>query len=348
MDQEPKNQKNNQDQNGPKNRQTLLMVMVCLLISLIFFGIYSSLSGQASSEEITYDRFVEMVKKDQVSEVVLSGNTLEVTPKDQKDERPGQTYSVILVGDENGLNELLEGKDIVYSKEAEDVTASIISGILSIALPILLLVVGMNLIMRYMNKGGGMMGVGKSRAKAYVQKETGITFQDVAGQDEAKESLQEVVEFLHSPERYTAIGAKLPKGALLVGPPGTGKTLLAKAVAGEAHVPFFSLSGSEFVEMFVGVGASRVRDLFEEAKKNAPCIIFIDEIDAIGKTRDTHYGGNDEREQTLNQLLAEMDGFDSSKGLLILAATNRPEVLDPALLRPGRFDRRISVDRPDL
>ena len=348
MDQEPKNQKNNQDQNGPKNRQTLLMVMVCLLISLIFFGIYSSLSGQASSEEITYDRFVEMVKKDQVSEVVLSGNTLEVTPKDQKDERPGQTYSVILVGDENGLNELLEGKDIVYSKEAEDVTASIISGILSIALPILLLVVGMNLIMRYMNKGGGMMGVGKSRAKAYVQKETGITFQDVAGQDEAKESLQEVVEFLHSPERYTAIGAKLPKGALLVGPPGTGKTLLAKAVAGEAHVPFFSLSGSEFVEMFVGVGASRVRDLFEEAKKNAPCIIFIDEIDAIGKTRDTHYGGNDEREQTLNQLLAEMDGFDSSKGLLILAATNRPEVLDPALLRPGRFDRRIIVDRPDL
>ena len=348
MDQEPKNQKNNQDQNGPKNRQTLLMVMVCLLISLIFFGIYSSLSGQASSEEITYDRFVEMVKKDQVSEVVLSGNTLEVTPKDQKDERPGQTYSVILVGDENGLNELLEGKDIVYSKEAEDVTASIISGILSIALPILLLVVGINLIMRYMNKGGGMMGVGKSRAKAYVQKETGITFQDVAGQDEAKESLQEVVEFLHSPERYTAIGAKLPKGALLVGPPGTGKTLLAKAVAGEAHVPFFSLSGSEFVEMFVGVGASRVRDLFEEAKKNAPCIIFIDEIDAIGKTRDTHYGGNDEREQTLNQLLAEMDGFDSSKGLLILAATNRPEVLDPALLRPGRFDRRIIVDRPDL
>ncbi len=348
MDQEPKNQKNNQDQNGPKNKQTLLMVMVCLLISLIFFGIYSSLSGQAPSEEITYDRFVEMVKKDQVSEVVLSGNTLEVTPKDQKDERPGQTYSVILVGDENGLNELLEGKDIVYSKEAEDVTASIISGILSIALPILLLVVGMNLIMRYMNKGGGMMGVGKSRAKAYVQKETGITFQDVAGQDEAKESLQEVVEFLHSPERYTAIGAKLPKGALLVGPPGTGKTLLAKAVAGEAHVPFFSLSGSEFVEMFVGVGASRVRDLFEEAKKNAPCIIFIDEIDAIGKTRDTHYGGNDEREQTLNQLLAEMDGFDSSKGLLILAATNRPEVLDPALLRPGRFDRRIIVDRPDL
>jgi len=200
-----------------------------------------------------------------------------------------------------------------------------------------------------MNKGGGMMGVGKSRAKAYIQKDTGITFRDVAGQDEAKESLQEVVDFLHNPGKYTTIGAKLPKGALLVGPPGTGKTLLAKAVAGEAHVPFFSLSGSEFVEMFVGVGASRVRDLFEEAKKNAPCIIFIDEIDAIGKSRDSHYGGgNDEREQTLNQLLAEMDGFDTSKGLLILAATNRPEVLDPALLRPGRFDRRVIVDRPDL
>ena len=193
------------------------------------------------------------------------------------------------------------------------------------------------------------MGVGKSRAKAYIQKETGITFKDVAGQDEAKESLQEVVDFLHNPGKYTTIGAKLPKGALLVGPPGTGKTLLAKAVAGEAHVPFFSLSGSEFVEMFVGVGASRVRDLFEEAKKNAPCIVFIDEIDAIGKSRDSRYGGgNDEREQTLNQLLAEMDGFDTSKGLLILAATNRPEVLDPALLRPGRFDRRVIVDRPDL
>ena len=193
-----------------------------------------------------------------------------------------------------------------------------------------------------------MGGVGKSKAKAYVQKETGVTFKDVAGQDEAKESLQEVVDFLHNPGKYTAIGAKLPKGALLVGPPGTGKTLLAKAVAGEAHVPFFSLSGSDFVEMFVGVGASRVRDLFEEAKKNAPCIIFIDEVDAIGKTRDARYGGNDEREQTLNQLLAEMDGFDTSKGLLILAATNRPEVLDPALLRPGRFDRRVIVDRPDL
>ena len=223
--------------------------------------------------------------------------------------------------------------------------------ILSVVLPTLLLFGLLMFSMRRMNKGGGIMGmgVGKSKAKAYVQQETGVSFKDVAGQDEAKESLQEVVDFLHNPGKYTAIGAKLPKGALLVGPPGTGKTLLAKAVAGEAQVPFFSLSGSEFVEMFVGVGASRVRDLFEEAKKNAPCIVFIDEIDAIGKSRDSRYGGgNDEREQTLNQLLAEMDGFDTSKGLLILAATNRPEVLDPALLRPGRFDRRVIVDRPDL
>ena len=220
--------------------------------------------------------------------------------------------------------------------------------IISIVAPTLLLFALFMVLMKKMNKGGGVMGVGKSRAKAYVQKETGVTFKDVAGQDEAKESLQEVVDFLHNPGKYTGIGAKLPKGALLVGPPGTGKTLLAKAVAGEAHVPFYSLSGSDFVEMFVGVGASRVRDLFEEAKKNAPCIIFIDEVDAIGKSRDSRFGGNDEREQTLNQLLAEMDGFDTSKGLLILAATNRPEVLDPALLRPGRFDRRVIVDRPDL
>ena len=226
-----------------------------------------------------------------------------------------------------------------------------VSTMISLLLPTVVLFFMLMYLMRRMNKGsgGGIMGVGKSRAKAYIQKETGVLFKDVAGQEEAKESLQEVVDFLHNPGKYTQIGAKLPKGALLVGPPGTGKTLLAKAVAGEAKVPFFSLSGSEFVEMFVGVGASRVRDLFEEAKKNAPCIVFIDEIDAIGKSRDSRYGGgNDEREQTLNQLLAEMDGFDTSKGLLILAATNRPEVLDPALLRPGRFDRRIIVDRPDL
>ena len=353
MDQEPGNQKNRQEnpqnQNGPKNNKSnLLMILVCLLVCLLLFGLYSNLSGQASSKEISYDKFVEMVKDDQVRKVVIETNKIVITPKTQKKVGTTTTYSATLVGDENELAKLLEKYDVEYSKKTEDVKATIVEAIVSIVLPMVLLVVGMILIMRYMGKGGGMMGVGKSKAKTYVQKETGVTFQDVAGQDEAKESLQEVVEFLHNPEKYVAIGAKLPKGALLVGPPGTGKTLLAKAVAGEAHVPFFSLSGSEFVEMFVGVGASRVRDLFEEAKKNAPCIIFIDEIDAIGKTRDTHYGGNDEREQTLNQLLAEMDGFDSSKGLLILAATNRPEILDPALLRPGRFDRRVIVDRPDL
>ena len=253
--------------------------------------------------------------------------------------------------DTDSLTKRLEGTGIIFHYEQPDAMSAIVSNVvLTILLPTLLLFGMLMFFMRRMNKGGsGIMGVGKSRAKAYIQKETGITFKDVAGQEEAKESLQEVVDFLHNPGKYTTIGAKLPKGALLVGPPGTGKTLLAKAVAGEANVPFFSLSGSEFVEMFVGVGASRVRDLFEEAKKNAPCIVFIDEIDAIGKSRDSKYGsGNDEREQTLNQLLAEMDGFDTSKGLLILAATNRPEVLDPALLRPGRFDRRIIVDRPDL
>ena len=254
-----------------------------------------------------------------------------------------------MVEDRNELTKRREDKKITFSVVPENPMTAIIMSIVSFLLPFVLLLLIFNIFMRQMNKGGGVMGVGKSKAKAYVQHETGVTFKDVAGQDEAKESLQEVVDFLHNPGKYTEIGAKLPKGALLVGPPGTGKTLLAKAVAGEAKVPFFSLSGSDFVEMFVGVGASRVRDLFEEAKKNAPCIIFIDEVDAIGKSRDTgHYGGNDEREQTLNQLLAEMDGFDTSKGLLIIAATNRPEVLDPALLRPGRFDRRVIVDRPDL
>ena len=261
-----------------------------------------------------------------------------------------QTKTVTLMEDLSELTKRLEKAGVKsFDKEQPNIAGELIYSLLSILIPVVLMVALFSFMFRRMNKGGGMMGgVGKSKAKAYVQKETGVTFRDVAGQDEAKESLQEVVDFLHNPGKYTAIGAKLPKGALLVGPPGTGKTLLAKAVAGEAHVPFFSLSGSDFVEMFVGVGASRVRDLFEEAKKNAPCIIFIDEVDAIGKTRDTRFGGNDEREQTLNQLLAEMDGFDTSKGLLILAATNRPEVLDPALLRPGRFDRRVIVDRPDL
>ena len=301
------------------------------------------------SSEITYDKFIEMVEKDQVKEVTLQSGVLTVVPKIQKSYYQKVSYKVNQMEDADALTKRLEGTDIVFHYEQPDAMGEFVSTMISVLLPTVVLFFMLMFFMRRMNKGGnGIMGVGKSRAKAYVQKETGVTFKDVAGQEEAKESLQEVVDFLHNPGKYTAIGAKLPKGALLVGPPGTGKTLLAKAVAGEAHVPFFSMSASEFVEMFVGVGASRVRDLFEEAKKNAPCIIFIDEIDAIGKSRDNSYNSNDEREQTLNQLLAEMDGFDSSKGILILAATNRPEVLDPALLRPGRFDRRIIVERPDL
>lgn len=354
MDNKPNNQ--NQDPQGPgngegpRNKQTLLMVLVCILVALMFLGLMNNVLGDSSQEEISYSQFLQMVEDDQVDEVIIQSNILTIIPDpDSSDPLAPSEYQTVLVGDEESLKELLDENDIPYRKEMPDGTASLIYSLVSVLLPVILLVGVMVWLMRSMNKGGGMMGgVGKSKAKTYVQKETGVLFKDVAGQDEAKESLQEVVDFLHNPGKYTKIGAKLPKGALLVGPPGTGKTLLAKAVAGEAHVPFFSLSGSEFVEMFVGVGASRVRDLFEEAKKNAPCIIFIDEIDAIGKTRDSHYGGNDEREQTLNQLLAEMDGFDTSKGLLILAATNRPEVLDPALLRPGRFDRRIIVERPDL
>ena len=348
MEQQPNNQKENQDPQKGRKRNFFIAVIVCLLILLILFGALHGLTGQASAEKITYDEFVGMVEDNKIEKIVVDSDKLKVTSVKKDKNGDPIRYEVNMVGDENALLELVGDRDIELSKKEADLTASIVSALMSIVVPLLLVVVGFSLIMRYMNKSGGLMGVGKSKARSYVQQETGITFQDVAGQDEAKESLQEVVDFLHNPENYTKIGAKLPKGALLVGPPGTGKTLLAKAVAGEAHVPFFSLSGSEFVEMFVGVGASRVRDLFEEAKKSAPCIIFIDGIDAIGKTRDTHYGGNDEREQTLNQLLAEMDGFDSSKGLLILAATNRPEILDPALLRPGRFDRRIIVDRPDL
>ena len=342
------NNKQNNNEGDNKNRQNALAVVICLLISMMLFGLFNNLSGRSSSSEISYDRFVQMVEKKQIEKVELTDNVLTVYPSGSSSSSKETTYTVNLVGDENGLNELLRNSGIEYKKNSTSLIAEIISAIVSIALPLVIMLVGLNIIMRYMNRGGGIMGVGKSKARSYVQADTGVTFADVAGEEEAKESLQEVVDFLHNPGKYTEIGAKLPKGALLVGPPGTGKTLLARAVAGEAHVPFFSLSGSEFVEMFVGVGASRVRDLFEEAKKNAPCIIFIDEIDAIGKTRDSRYGGNDEREQTLNQLLAEMDGFDSSKGLLIIGATNRPEVLDPALLRPGRFDRRVIVDRPDL
>ena len=342
--------RNNPGNQGPnKNRQSILAFLICLLISLVCLSFVTDMMSDKSSE-ITYDKFIEMVEKDQVKEVTLQSGVLTVVPKIQKSYYQNVSYKVNQMEDADALTKRLEGTDIVFHYEQPDAMGEFVSTMISVLLPTVVLFFMLMFLMRRMNKGGnGIMGVGKSRAKAYVQKETGVTFKDVAGQEEAKESLQEVVDFLHNPGKYTAIGAKLPKGALLVGPPGTGKTLLAKAVAGEANVPFFSLSGSEFVEMFVGVGASRVRDLFEEAKKNAPCIVFIDEIDAIGKSRDSRYGGgNDEREQTLNQLLAEMDGFDTSKGLLILAATNRPEVLDPALLRPGRFDRRIIVDRPDL
>jgi cell division protease FtsH len=331
-----------------KNHQSILAFLVCLLVTLVCFAMFTNMLKDSSSE-ITYDKFIEMVNDGDVKEVSLQSNTLTITPKHQSSGFSEDVYYTNQMESVDKLTERLEGTGIKFEYKQPDAVGEIVSMLVSVLLPTIVLFVLLMVFMRRMNKGGGMMGVGKSRAKAYIQKDTGITFKDVAGQDEAKESLQEVVDFLHNPGKYTTIGAKLPKGALLVGPPGTGKTLLAKAVAGEAHVPFFSLSGSEFVEMFVGVGASRVRDLFEEAKKNAPCIIFIDEIDAIGKSRDSHYGGgNDEREQTLNQLLAEMDGFDTSKGLLILAATNRPEVLDPALLRPGRFDRRVIVDRPDL
>ena len=350
MDQNPKNSKQDRpDGDGPKNRQSLLILLVCTLVTLLFWNIFSVYLGGSASRQISYDKFIEMVDENKVDKVIMESGKLTIIPKEQKIQGVEFQYTAIAMEDGTALTQRLEDKGITFEEREPNMAASVLSAIVSLVLPIVLMFVGLSFLMRHMNKGGGVMGIGKSKAKAYVQKETGVTFKDVAGQDEAKESLQEVVDFLHNPAKYTQIGAKLPKGALLVGPPGTGKTLLAKAVAGEAHVPFFSLSGSDFVEMFVGVGASRVRDLFEEAKKNAPCIIFIDEIDAIGKSRDSRYGGgNDEREQTPNQLLAEMDGFDTSKGLLILAATNRPEVLDPALLRPGRFDRRVIVDRPDL
>ena len=337
-------------QGSGKNHQSILAFLICLLVTLVCFALFTNMLKDNSSE-ISYDKFIDMVDKDQVKEVTIQSSTLTIVPKKKNSKYEDMSYYTTKTEDSTALTKRLEGKGIKFETDPPDVFGEFVAMILSVVLPTLLLFGLLMFSMRRMNKGGGIMGmgVGKSKAKAYVQLETGVSFKDVAGQDEAKESLQEVVDFLHNPGKYTAIGAKLPKGALLVGPPGTGKTLLAKAVAGEAQVPFFSLSGSEFVEMFVGVGASRVRDLFEEAKKNAPCIVFIDEIDAIGKSRDSRYGGgNDEREQTLNQLLAEMDGFDTSKGLLILAATNRPEVLDPALLRPGRFDRRVIVDRPDL
>ncbi len=399
----------NNKNNGPdNNRQSWGIILITtLLVTFVVMGLYSLMQG-SSPEEISYDKFLELVDDGKVDEVTLGSTRIYITLKEddgstgtsdsdaenrdtgnagsdssasgsqisesgntdsstdqasdmndlisQIEEQTRQSsgqqrepdYYTGVVSDDT-LAKRLEDAGVTFSAEVPDTAGSLIFEIVvTVILPIVLLVVLFNFLMRKMTKGGGMMGIGKSNAKMYMEKETGVTFQDVAGEDEAKESLQEVVDFLHNPQKYSGIGAKLPKGALLVGPPGTGKTLLAKAVAGEAKVPFFSLSGSAFVEMYVGVGASRVRDLFKQAQQQAPCIVFIDEIDAIGKTRDTALGGNDEREQTLNQLLAEMDGFDTNKGLLILAATNRPEILDPALLRPGRFDRRIIVDKPDL
>ena len=368
MDNQNKNKNN-------KNPQGWSVVLVTTIITAIIVMTLFTMMRGTSPQEISYDRFIEMLENGEVARVAFEGNRIFITrisedeeaPADnippvipgtplnlltrpQEPREPAPNYFTGMVRDEDLTQRLLDAGVNFGTRTQNRASTMIMEVLLTIVFPILLLILLFSFLMRRMTKGGGMMGVGKSNAKMYVEKETGVSFHDVAGQDEAKESLQEVVDFLHNPGKYTGIGAKLPKGALLVGPPGTGKTLLAKAIAGEANVPFFSLSGSAFVEMYVGVGASRVRDLFKQAQQMAPCIVFIDEIDAIGKTRDAAIagGGNDEREQTLNQLLAEMDGFDTNKGLLLLGATNRPEILDPALLRPGRFDRRVIVDKPDL
>ena len=327
---------------GP-NRQNLVIMLLATVIALVVIS-YVMNRGSESATKVSYNEFVQMVEDGKVKEVNVRSDRLEIHLKDTEALR----YTAI-TEESTALTERLLKAGVTINGYIPDSSGMIVSFLLSYVLPIIFLWVIMGFIFRRAGSGGLMGSVGKSTAKEYVQKDTGITFQDVAGEDEAKESLQEVVDFLHNPGKYVKIGAKLPKGALLVGPPGTGKTLLAKAVAGEAHVPFFSLTGSDFIELYVGVGASRVRDLFKEANKNAPCIIFIDEIDAIGRSRDSKYGGgNEEREQTLNQLLSEMDGFEAAKGILVIGATNRPEILDKALLRPGRFDRRIIVDRPDL
>ena len=340
-----KNDKNDKD-NKKKNAKILAIFLIVSILGTFFFNSILTKWRNGTEKTISYNKFVTMLDKDQVKSVKVTDSQLKVTPKNEGNPFYKTTYTVQRIsGDYELVNRLIKSK-IAFEQEPEDPMDTFLSILISLIPTIVIF----GFLVMMMRRSSGMMGVGKSNAKVYVEKKTGVTFADVAGQGEAKETLTEMVDFLHHPERYTEIGAKLPKGALLVGPPGTGKTLLAKAVAGEAGVPFFSLSGSDFVEMFVGVGASRVRDLFKQAQQMAPCIIFIDEIDAIGKSRDNgmHGGGNDEREQTLNALLAEMDGFDTSKGIIILAATNRPEVLDKALLRPGRFDRRVIVDRPDL
>ena len=355
--------KNNRDNKNKRNMSALLTLVLWALLltaALQYLNTYlGSPRSSTTTHEIMYSEFEDLVEEGHVEKVTLKDGMLTIYPQESYayTDDNGKTYTdnytlfTMDVGDPN-LFTLLNDNDVEFTKPYVAEMPLILELIVGYLLPVVVMVLAFSLLFRFMAKKGGGFGgigsVGKSNAKVYMEKQTGVTFADVAGQDEAKESLEEIIDFLHNPAKYTAIGAKLPRGALLVGSPGTGKTLLAKAVAGEANVPFFSISGSDFVEMFVGVGASRVRDLFQEAAKVAPCIIFIDEIDAIGKTRDTRFGGNDEREQTLNQLLAEMDGFDPSKGIIVLAATNRPEVLDKALLRPGRFDRRITVDRPNL
>ena len=351
--------KGNQNKNGKNPRgQNYAVLIMTMLFTLLCVAMMHNLWQGSRTHKMPYSEFNQMLKDHEVESVVIGNGKIQITPKEDSKKYGGSQgkygnlvgmeYYTIPINDPDLEKKLDEAGVTTYEQAEVDATGSIIMLLLKWVLPIAAMFVIFNMMMKRMGGGGGIMGVGKSNAKVYVQKETGVTFKDVAGEDEAKESLTEIVDFLHNPGKYTKIGAKLPKGALLVGPPGTGKTLLAKAVAGEAKVPFFSLSGSDFVEMFVGVGASRVRDLFKQAQQSAPCIIFIDEVDAIGKSRDSRLGGNDEREQTLNQLLSEMDGFDSSKGLLVMAATNRPEILDPALLRPGRFDRRIPVELPDL
>ena len=338
---------NNQNRKRPSGQNIGVLALI-LVITLIAVTVMNNMVRKNQTQELGYEEFVEYLKEGEIDTAKISSNRIYLTPKTSstKLSRFIQYYTV-RIPDSELAERLLDSNGVHVVAEDTSTSASILNFLMGWVLPSALMI-GLLYMMYSRMGGGGMMGVGKSNAKVYVQKETGVTFADVAGEDEAKESLVEIVDFLHNPQKYTKIGAKLPKGALLVGPPGTGKTLLAKAVAGEAHVPFYSLSGSDFVEMFVGVGASRVRDLFKQAQQSAPCIIFIDEIDAIGRSRDSRFGGNDEREQTLNQLLSEMDGFDSSKGLLVLGATNRPEILDPALLRPGRFDRRVIVDKPDL
>ncbi len=347
MDNQNNNNQNNRNQNNRNNKQGLSFIILVTLVTSIMVMALFQFQGMGDDNEISYDEFLEMVDDKKVEEVVIHSTRIVITEKKEKGQKIAREYYTGVVRDDS-LPERLDKAGVKFSQQIPDTTSAVVAQTLLTLLPIAVLVGVIVWMTRKMAKGGGMMGIGKSNAKMYVEKQTGVTFKNVAGQDEAKESLQEVVDFLHNPGKYTSVGAKLPKGALLVGPPGTGKTLLAKAVAGEAKVPFFSLSGSAFVEMYVGVGASRVRDLFKQAQQMAPCIIFIDEIDAIGKSRDNQLNSNDEREQTLNQLLAEMDGFESNKGLVLLAATNRPEILDPALLRPGRFDRRIIVEKPDL